>query len=392
MPDFDLSALEGEPPKWLKWILDHKDEILAILAGIAAGLLALKLGLSPLQALGVALLTGGLVYAFEKLVEYINDPSWESFGGVIQGIGVAVIGLGVAFSSLLTVVVGVFTVIWGTIIKYWDSIQEHLQDGIDWLADQSDWIHSKIGDVLGATYDEIVRTLQLSLNWADSFIKSLRGMFDGFIQFFKGVFTGNWSQAWDGLKQIALNIFNIIANTVSTKFNFILSKVQTVIEQIKALFNNAVQKIISWFDFMGIQIPTSIAEKFKSIINKVLSAIESILNKPIGAINSLISKVNELPGVSISKLSKISIGRLKTGGIINMPNKGTLLGGASAIGGEAGREGVIPLTDQQAMAQLGREIGRNVLVNLTNITSMNGRVLAREMKQVTNEQDFAFNM
>lgn len=72
-----------------------------------------------------------------------------------------------------------------------------------------------------------------------------------------------------------------------------------------------------------------------------------------------------------------------------MPNKGTMLG--SAIGGEAGREGVVPLTDQQAMAELGAEIGRHVLVNLTNITQMNGRVIGRELKQITNEQNFAFN-
>ena len=72
-----------------------------------------------------------------------------------------------------------------------------------------------------------------------------------------------------------------------------------------------------------------------------------------------------------------------------MPNKGTMLG--SAIGGESGKEGVIPLTDQQAMAELGREIGRHVLVNLTNITTMNGRVIGRELKQVQSEQEFAFN-
>ena len=77
--------------------------------------------------------------------------------------------------------------------------------------------------------------------------------------------------------------------------------------------------------------------------------------------------------------------------IINMPNKGTLVGGGRAIGGEAGREGVVPLTDQQAMAELGREIGKNVLVNLTNITQMNGRVIGRELKQVQSEQEFAFN-
>ena len=81
---------------------------------------------------------------------------------------------------------------------------------------------------------------------------------------------------------------------------------------------------------------------------------------------------------------------LATGGIINMPNKGRLIGGA--VGGESGREGVIPLTDQQAMAELGREIGKNVLVNLTNITTMNGRVIGRELKTIQSEQDFAYNM
>lgn len=72
-----------------------------------------------------------------------------------------------------------------------------------------------------------------------------------------------------------------------------------------------------------------------------------------------------------------------------MPNKGTMLG--SAIGGESGKEGVIPLTDQQAMAELGAEIGRNVVVNLTNITKVGNRQIAREIKRINAEQEFAFN-
>lgn len=74
-----------------------------------------------------------------------------------------------------------------------------------------------------------------------------------------------------------------------------------------------------------------------------------------------------------------------------MPNRGTLVGGGSAIAGEAGHEGIIPLDDRQAMAQLGAEIGKHVLVNLTNITQMNGRVIGRELKQIQSEQDFAYN-
>ena len=61
------------------------------------------------------------------------------------------------------------------------------------------------------------------------------------------------------------------------------------------------------------------------------------------------------------------------------------------IGGERGAEGVIPLTQNQAMEALGYEIGKNVTVNLTNITEMNGRIIGRELKKVQSQQDFAFN-
>ena len=72
-----------------------------------------------------------------------------------------------------------------------------------------------------------------------------------------------------------------------------------------------------------------------------------------------------------------------------MPNRGTLVGGA--IAGESGREGVIPLTDTQAMEELGRSIGRYITVNANIVNTMNGRVISRELKQIQNEQDFAYN-
>ena len=52
---------------------------------------------------------------------------------------------------------------------------------------------------------------------------------------------------------------------------------------------------------------------------------------------------------------------------------------------------IIPLDDNQAMAQLGAEIGRNVVVNLTNITKVGNRQIAREIKQINAEQEFAYN-
>ena len=140
---------------------------------------------------------------------------------------------------------------------------------------------------------------------------------------------------------------------------------------------------------MGARVGEVVSGAFKGVVNGILGAVERILNVPIRAINGLIGVINAVPGVNLNRLSTFNLPRLKAGGIINMPNKGTMVG--SAIGGESGREGVVPLTDQQAMAELGREIEKNVLVNLTNITQMNGRVISRELQKVQNQSDFAFN-
>ena len=68
-----------------------------------------------------------------------------------------------------------------------------------------------------------------------------------------------------------------------------------------------------------------------------------------------------------------------------MPGRGV------AIGGESGKEGVIPLTDSQQMALLGEAIGKYITVNANIVNTMNGRVISRELKTINNESDFAFN-
>lgn len=81
--------------------------------------------------------------------------------------------------------------------------------------------------------------------------------------------------------------------------------------------------------------------------------------------------------------------KLATGGIINFPGKGVPYNGA--IIGERGAEAVVPLTDNQQMELLGATIGKYITINANVINTMNGRVISRELKQIKNEQDFAFN-
>jgi hypothetical protein len=59
--------------------------------------------------------------------------------------------------------------------------------------------------------------------------------------------------------------------------------------------------------------------------------------------------------------------------------------------GERGAEGVIPLTDSQAMETLGEAIGRYIKINANITNMMNGRVISRQIQQIIANQDFAYN-
>lgn len=324
MPNFDLSSLNAPIPAWLEWIINNKDLILAVMAGIASALLAWKLGLDAIKALGIGVLVAGIVYTIQALLAYLKDPSWTNFGKIIQGIGVAIAGVGLIIGSVPTIVAGAIVLIVGTIIKYWNEIKAFLQKGIDWLRDKGKVIREKFGDTVGDLYDMAVRILQSILDWLDNTFTNLKTILDGIIQFVKGVFTRNWSMAWEGIKKIAGAVWDWILNTVIKVFqsmnDFIQTKIQVItnlhnklwdamkmgasnaLNFIKSIFSGiaswfggVINNVINMFRNFGTRAGEVIGGAFKGAVNGVLRAIESILNTPIRAINNLISTINAVP-------------------------------------------------------------------------------------------------
>jgi hypothetical protein len=357
MPSMDLSAMQGEPPAWLKWIIDHKDVIIAILSGIAAGLIAIKLGMSGIKALGFGVLIAGIVYAVQGLIKYLKDPSWENFGQIIQGIGIAVIGFGIIIGGIPAIVIGAVLLIVGTILRYWEQIKGFLERGIGWLKSKSEEIGQKFGGWVKGLYDTFVGFLELIVRFFDGTFNAIKRIFNGVIQFFQGVFTGDWNKAWEGIK----NIVGGVIEWCTTRF--------------KVFFD--------WVDRV-------ILTPLKSLIDAVVGGIQRALN--LGGnlkvdFGSGISQAIKIPGFKVGGI--VTIPKLAGGGLVNMPNRGTLLG--SAIVGEGGPEGVIPLTDAQAMAELGEAIGKHVTINASIINKMNTRTISRELVRAQNEQNFAYN-
>ena len=371
-PSIDPSMLAGEVPDWLQFIVDHKDEILAVMAGVAVGLELWKLGLEGIKALGIGVAVAGLVYAIQSLIEYLNDPTFENFGKILQGIGVAVAGLGLVISGpagLIFGIVGGIVLLWGTIVKYWEQIRSFLQGGIDWLKGKSDWIREMFGDTIGDMYDNAVHGLQEILNWFDSTFKGIKANFNEIISFIKNVFAGNWQGAWQNIKNIFSNIWESIKNTAKTMFILIGRMAVNV----------------------GTTVGATISGAFKAVVNGVLRAIEDILNSPIRAINSLTDVINRVPGINLGYLNTFNLPRLAKGTILNAPGRGVPVAGGTALAGEAGREAYLPLSDTQLLEELGSTIGKYINLNATIPIYVGNRQIAREIKRINAESDFAFN-
>ncbi len=81
--------------------------------------------------------------------------------------------------------------------------------------------------------------------------------------------------------------------------------------------------------------------------------------------------------------------KLATGAIVNNPGRGVMSG--NTIRGEAGKEGVLPLTNHSTMSELGREIGKYITLNATLNNYLDGRLLQRQQLQVANDVSFATN-
>lgn len=194
-------------------------------------------------------------------------------------------------------------------------------------------------------------------------------------------------------------IFTGIARIVDSAGNAvkgILDGISGVIRQIGNTITQVAQTIIWFINALGPAINNFVDNTIRAItklVNFVVSAVEYLVNRAVDAINGIANVINAIPGVNIGRKSYVSIPRfypqLAVGGIVNMPGKGVPIGGA--ITGEAGQEGVIPLTDQQAMETLGNAIGRYITINANITNNMNGRVLSRAIEQIKGNQDFAYN-
>lgn len=177
---------------------------------------------------------------------------------------------------------------------------------------------------------------------------------EGLLNIFIAIFTGNWSRAWKGIKEVLSGAWTIISGVV-----------KGIGQTIEGVFSGIVRGAISVGHTLG--------SIFSGIGRSIVNGLKSSLNVGIGLINGLINTINAVTGlIGIPKIPRIP----------HLAKGGTAHGGQPYLVGENGPELFTPgqtgrVTDAAQTAAMAGDGGDVVIM-------LDGDVFARIAKREIN--------
>ena len=192
-------------------------------------------------------------------------------------------------------------------------------------------------------------------NLFDDLINGIKRVYDGIIKITKG-------DLWGGLK----DIFGGLLDILTAPFKAFIDTIKGLWDKIKEPLSNLIKKIKDFFNF-----------------NVKFSAGGG----GAGSYGGGGSGGGFRGAKGLMYLPKFT--PLAKGGIVNNPGRGVFYRGATI--GEQRPEAVVPLTDTQQMELLGETIGKYINLNATIPVYVGNRQVAREIKRINLENEFAGN-
>ena len=229
------------------------------------------------------------------------------------------------------------------IFEQWAEMMPDLSKSIGQLLDKFKFLSQflpSIGTIFGAVFSIIstivLGTIKTLIDGINNVIEGVINIFSGLIKFVTGVFTGNWSQAWEGIKQVFTGIWQTILGLFQvwssvTLINILrggLAKVlslwkggwqgvQTFAKGIwtqlsagvaamalrvwTAIQTGIVRVRVIWSQGWS-WVRTTAIQVWNNIIAGITQFAARVLQGMITAVNSVKTKVGELPGIIKNKV------------------------------------------------------------------------------------------
>ena len=266
---------------------------------------------------GISSIVGTLLDAYNEYIAPILDKWAAKFDEVLNG------PVSDAVNSLLTVIGKLFD----ALKTLWDNV----------LVPLINWIIRNIVPVIAPIIKTMGTTALSLLGTVASVVSGILDALGGLIDFIVGIFTGNWSQAFNGLKTIANGFkkafnatFDFIRNNILTPFNNFLEdvfatdweknfgvfggvlegffkSVKSIWKGIKEVFNGIVEFINGVFSGNWKKAWNGIKKIFKGVFDSFEGIVKTPLNVVIGIINGLISGIQTMQNNVAKAINSLSI-------------------------------------------------------------------------------------
>lgn len=164
------------------------------------------------------------------------------------------------------------------------------------------WIVDKFAPVFVGTFQNIVKFVGAHIGNIIDFAGGIITAFRGVIQFIKGVFTGDWSAAWEGIKGIFKGIWDSFEALAKGPLNLVIA-----------------------------------------LINRFINGAEFAINALVKALNKISIKIPDWAGKYGGKEFGVNIGQVDFGRVNYLAKGGIINSATLAVVGEAGKEAVVPL-------------------------------------------------
>ena len=181
---------------------------------------------------------GGAVSMLTKILPAVSGGLSSIFGAVTSF---------VAANPIVLIIAAIVALV-ALIATKGDEIQALLQKLDDWLQGvfARDWTEV-FGPVLGGILNGFFANVKAVWD-------SIKQTFDGIIDFIRGVFTGDWQRAWEGVKEIFGGVFKGLTALAKAPVNGIIALLNGAINGINKMIdalNSLHFSIPDWVPFLG---------------------------------------------------------------------------------------------------------------------------------------------
>lgn len=270
------------------WIASNPElaSKIILVAGAIAWLVAV---VGTLWLLLPTIVTG--LGAIAAAVWFLLSPVWL----VVAAIAWLIYIFTTDFAGIRTTVVAMVSEVSAWFMQLWDVIKK---------------VWEGISLVWRLTWDGITAYFEFMITIMAGILGACIELFRGNWQGFLDILWSTFRFAWEGIKSFFSTILQAIGLLAQAARANILKGVRAFIDMMVTFFKTDAKAMITdWFSSMldGIVAIT------KSIFNYELQQVETFVNYAIKLLNKLINVANSIPGVKISLIDPVSIGRLAKG-------------------------------------------------------------------------------